>query len=94
MLSTAHPQAKQPATPKTVRQLTQREMALYDVIVDYKRANDGCAPDHRELMALADISSTSVVAHYLDHLERAGLITRRQGSRQIHVRGGQWTLNS
>jgi len=94
MLSTGSAQPQRSPAVKRERELSQRDLDLFQAIVEYKRANDGCAPDHRELMALAKMSSTSVVSHYLDHLERAGLITRRQGSRQIHVRGGQWTLNS
>jgi len=96
MLSTTfpHANARQPLSTSQVGALTARDLELYEAIVEYKRAHDGCAPGHRELMALAGMSSTSVVAHHLAHLVRAGLITgggRKQG---IQVRGGRWTLDN
>jgi SOS-response transcriptional repressor LexA len=50
----------------------------------------GCAipPTHREIQQACGISSTSVVAYYLEQLEEAGLIRRPAGkgsSRNIVV---------
>lgn len=93
MLSTISPQPERPAaTAKPV--LTSRDMDVFRAIVEYKQANDGCAPGNRDLMQLTAMSSTSVVAHHLAHLVRAGLIERGAGSRQIRVSGGRWSLNS
>lgn len=74
--------------------VSPRDMEVFNAIVEYKTSHDGCAPGYRELMKLAGMGSTSVVAHHLGHLERAGLIQRGRGKQQILVRGGRWTLNS
>jgi repressor LexA len=67
-------------------ELTPTRQALLDAIVEYKEEHDGVAPTMRELMALTDMSSTSVVSYHLGQLERRGFISRRDGlPRSIEV---------
>src|SRR5258706_15687612 len=54
--------------------VSEADWELYRAIVDFKINHDGCAPQSRELMALAHMGSTSVVAYHLLRLVRAGLI--------------------
>lgn len=102
MLSTDSPQPRsRPArlpnparASKAPTSPTPRDQELLDAIVAYKRENDGCAPDLRDLMALTHMGSTSVVSHHLRHLVRLGLIEYGGKARTIRVRGGRWTLNA
>lgn len=71
--------------------VTDRDWEVYQAIVMFKMDNDGCAPQLRELMDLAHMSSTSVVTHHLVRLASAGLIEYGKKARMIHVRGGRWT---
>lgn len=93
MLTTTQPKAALPAGARHTPNPRQR--ALYDAIVDFKRANDGNSPSARDLLAVTDITSSSVLAYNLKQLERAGLIDIDRGvARSIRVVGGRWTLNS
>lgn len=70
----------------------QRVLAF---IVTYKRQHDGCAPMVREIMRGMNFRTPSVVAYYLDLLERRGQIRRVQGEEKaqpggIMVVGGLW----
>ena len=63
---------------------TQERIAAADAtvllfIVRYKRENDGNAPTVREIMENTPRSSTSLVLHSLDRLERQGRIKRTRG---------------
>lgn len=61
---------------------------LLDAIVEYKTANDGCAPSIRELMVQCDISTTSLTLYHMQRLERDGLIER--DGHVIRVTGAHW----
>jgi SOS-response transcriptional repressor LexA len=58
----------------------QRVLAF---IVTHKRQHDGCAPMVREIMRGMNFRTPSVVAYYLDLLERRGQIRRVQGEYKI-----------
>jgi len=58
--------------------LSPRERLVLMALVTYTRTH-GYPPTHRELGDLADISSTSVVAYYLEKLEARGLIRWARG---------------
>lgn len=75
-------------------QPTERDMELYRAIVTFKETNDGNTPGNRELMVLCGMGSTSVVNHHMQHLIRAGLISREHYSHNLRVTGGRWTLSS
>lgn len=70
--------------------VSDRDWDVYRAIVSFKMDHDGCAPQLRELMEMAHMSSTSVVTHHLARLARAGLIEYGGKARTIHVRGGRW----
>ena len=53
--------------------LTDRQARMLSFIRDFWRENQG-APSFREIMAGADVSSTSIVAYNLRALERRGWI--------------------
>jgi len=72
------------------QQDTTRARRVFSAIVEYKLANDGCAPSTRDLMLSCDISSSSVVNRCLKDLERDGLI-ELAGVRSIRIHGGKWT---
>jgi len=72
-------------------ELTPRERAVYESIIVFKFFHDGCAPSYGEIMEDTDITTTSMVGHYLKNLERKGMIKRFGGpkaSRNIMVLGG------
>lgn len=74
--------------------VTAVERRVYEFIVGWKKNHDGNSPTHREIMAGCKISSTSVVAYYLQNLEDAGLIEiSRANCRNLRVVGGQWTMS-
>ncbi len=67
--------------------LTARQAAIFDYIVEFRRAN-GCSPSIPELQRAFGIRSPNGVAGHLLALESKGLIRRaRRGSRQIDVTG-------
>lgn len=77
-----------------MRELGVTTQRVLSAIVEYKRKNDGCAPSVRELRRACAISSSSVVHHHLNRLEKAGLIEREANEpRSIRVVGGEWKLN-
>jgi len=72
--------------------LTGRHKVVFDLIVAYKKANDGISPTLREIILNTDITSTSVVKWYLNNLENLGLIeVPKKSYRGIKVIGGKWT---
>lgn len=86
----AGPRKDQPTGPSAL--VSERDWTLYRAIVSFKLDNDGNAPQLRELVGLAHMSSTSVVTHHLLRLTRAGLIEMAPGrAGRIRVRGGRWT---
>lgn len=68
---------KQPPTAKTERMIN-REQAIMTAIALYWRQH-GIAPTLREICAMADVSSPSMVAFYLRRLADAGLIAYQPG---------------
>lgn len=67
---------------------------IYNFITDYKTANDGLSPSHREIATACDISSINTVSNHIDKLVDAGMIEMRSGIskrvRGIKVVGGRW----
>lgn len=59
---------------ETEMALTDRNIDVLRAIVDFKRAHGGAAPTVRDLMAILDVRSTSVIRHHLERLEKIGLI--------------------
>lgn len=58
---------------------------ILDAIAAYRAAND-FSPSIRDIMALADVSSTSMVDYHLGQLERYGYITRKpRTARSIRI---------
>ncbi len=65
--------------------------AVYDALVAYKQAHDGCAPAIRELMELTRYASTSGVVDALRRLQQQGRVRLGGGARQIYVVGAAWS---
>lgn len=82
----------QTATSRARPLPTHRQMALFNAIVEFKKANDGNSPSSRDLIRVTDYTSTSVLQYNLRQLEAAGLIEiDRHITRMIRVVGGQWS---
>ena len=65
--------------------LTERQKAIYDFIVDFRRG-EGCSPSIPEIQKHFKIASPNGVAGHLLALENKGVIRRsRRGSRQIDL---------
>jgi SOS-response transcriptional repressor LexA len=65
--------------------LSIREWAVLDACVIYYK-NYGFSPSIRDLMYITEINSTSLVRHYLNGLEKKGMIKKHKGlSRSIVV---------
>lgn len=61
------------------------------VIVDYKQANDGNAPSHREIADALDLAYTGDIKGYLDELAEAGYLNAEYATdRHICIVGGAW----
>lgn len=86
------------AAPPQRRPIVHHDpQAVFDFIVAYKRAQDGCAPSIREIMAACGIHSTSGAHRILHKLERQGKIelSHRSGdTRSIRVVGGRWSFDT
>jgi SOS-response transcriptional repressor LexA len=69
--------------------------AIFQYIVQVKRNRDGNSPSMREIMEACGITSSSVMSHILDLLEKEGRIRRRRfgRSRSIEVVGGKWEFH-
>lgn len=66
-------------------QLTEREKAIYDYIIDNIRKH-GYSPSVRDIQAALAIKSTSTVHSYLERLEAKGYIQKENGkSRTLRV---------
>lgn len=70
---------------------------IYRYIVAYKQAHDGNSPTIRQIQERCDVSSTSMVNHYLERLQQAGrvqIVDKPDGSkgRHIAVVGGRWEM--
>jgi SOS-response transcriptional repressor LexA len=76
------------------RRLNQRMRDVFEYIVHYETQHPGASPSVREIMEALNISTSSVVAHYLDRLEDVGVITRigYGCSRGIIVVGATWSF--
>jgi len=73
--------------PKARKQLKERHKQVLDVIQEF-RAKHGYAPSYREICALTDITSTSMVNYYLEQLEEMGYIERSENiSRSLKIKG-------
>jgi len=75
--------------PQIHRPVEDRALCLLDLIIRYKRANDGCPPTYRHLAARMGNISTSTVTRYVRLLEDRNLIAIRR-SGQICVVGARW----
>lgn len=68
-----------------------RRRQVYEFIVAYKRAHDGCAPTIREIMVACGYLTTSAVYYMLKRLQDDGLIEfDLKSSRSIRVVGAAW----
>jgi predicted MarR family transcription regulator len=63
-------------------------------VIDYKVANNGRSPSHREISMATGISSISVVNYNLHKLDNQGRINYGKGTRNISVAGAEWRLNA
>jgi repressor LexA len=71
--------------------LTQRQKAIFDFIVDFRR-QQGCSPSIPEIQKAFGIRSPNGVAGHLLSLEAKGYIRRaHRGSRQIELAGPLYT---
>ena len=69
----------------SIEQSINKQQAILLAISLFWRKN-GYAPSIRELQALCDISSTSVVTYHLERLRERGLIDYADGSaRTLHL---------
>jgi len=60
------------------KQLTEKERAMYDYIVECLQ-RDGYAPSVRDILHALDIRSTSTVHTYLNRLEQKGYLHKERG---------------
>lgn len=68
-----------------------RYRQVYKFLIEYKRENDGNTPTIREIAEALGFSSTSLSRHYLNGLDRIGLIRREKlKSRGVEIVGGYW----
>ena len=78
-------------TRTRTQNLPARLKAVYEFIIAFKQANDGCPPTWAEIgMNVIGSPATSLVSFYLDHLVKLGKIEKR-GRNNIVVIGGKWT---
>lgn len=70
-------------------EMTEATRRVYDMLVAYKRDNDGVSPTLRGIAAALGIGKTTV-AYQLNKLEYLGFIKRDLGRRTINVIGGRW----
>lgn len=71
---------------KPQKGLTQREADALFAIKEYRKANKGAPPTHRELMDAIGAKSTAFVRHLLSRLEAKGKIEfRAKEARGIRV---------
>lgn len=67
------------------KKLSSREQSVLEVLIKNQQ-DSGYAPTIREIMGQTDITSTSMVSYYLNHLVDRGLIERDEGiSRGIRL---------
>jgi SOS-response transcriptional repressor LexA len=68
---------------------------VYRYIISYKIEHDGNSPSVRLIAKDCHISSTSLVAHYLDKLISKGMIeiSNDTESHKIMVKGGSWRMD-
>src|SRR5262245_35572695 len=64
--------------------LTEKQRAFLGTLLRYVR-DSGSSPTIRDLQKLAGLQSSRTVVQYLNALERAGVITRGKGPRNIRV---------
>lgn len=69
---------------------------IYQYIIKFKMKYDGNSPSIREIAEDCNISSTSMVAYYLEKLVDQGLIEISDGleRNKIMVKGGNWRLTN
>ena len=71
-------------------EMTAATKRVYDLLVAYKRDNDGVSPTLRGMSATLGVGKAAV-AYQLNKLEHLGFIKRDLGRRAISVIGGRWT---
>lgn len=80
--------------PKQIKigdQMSDREKAVYDYIVQYKLDNDGNSPAISDIMTAVGITTTSLVHYYLKQLMAKGYITVIDNkARSISVEGYEY----
>jgi len=60
----------------------------------YKATHDGCSPTYRQISRECCLRSPSNVLYQLKKLVVAGLIRMPEGTRDIEIVGGQWTMEA
>ena len=75
------------------RNPSKTTQAILSYIITYKCQHDGLSPTYRQIMRGVGISSTSVVAYHIRHLEVMGRLRLGPGGRGLMVPGGQWSLS-
>lgn len=68
---------------------------VYHYIISYKTKYDGNSPSIRQISRDCNISSTSMVAYYLNKLISKGMIEISDDtvSNKIMVKGGRWRMD-
>lgn len=62
--------------PKTKKYNNHRLRLIYNYLLKYKLLNQGNSPTLRDICAVIEVDSTSLVVKYLNDLIELGLITR------------------
>lgn len=76
------PRSKRQLEPQQV--LTKKQAYFFERLLEYRR-REGVSPTVRELQELCGFKSPRSVMQFLDSLEAAGCIERREGARNIRV---------
>jgi len=65
---------------------------IFKFIIEYRKSHNGDSPTLREICVGANVSSTSVVAYYLDRFEYYGLVklNGQLKMRNIHIPNSAW----
>lgn len=73
--------------------LTKRQAAVFEFVVAWKRAHDGCSPSYSDIMEGCGISSSSEVARMVKCLVEKGFLeTEYAQPRTLRVVGGFMNL--
>lgn len=80
MPATRNPQSEDP-----------KHLQVFAYLLEYKARHDGNSPSYREIMSACEVSTLSLVHHYLNKLEAEGKLARTEGNaRNIEITGGHW----